>query len=293
MEAADLHYAAPAPALAPAKALAPVEYLLHLADNAVVLGQRNAEWNGHAPILEEDIAMANNSLDLIGQARMLYQYAAERLNADVRGQRGAAWPAGPVTEDTLAYFRDVPDFRNYSLLELPHRLALVPAAGGERDWGVTIVRNYLYSALMVMVWERLAQSTDAHLAAIAAKSLKEVRYHLRHSGDWLVRLGDGTAESHARAQAALDYLLPFTEEFWIANALEASVAEAATGVQPCSLRDDWDALVDAAIAEATLKRPPAWDGYVTQGKSGVHTEHLGYLLAEMQSLARAHPGAVW
>jgi ring-1,2-phenylacetyl-CoA epoxidase subunit PaaC len=144
-----------------------------------------------------------------------------------------------------------------------------------------------------MVWERLAQSTDAHPAAIAAKSLKEVRYHLRHSGDWLVRLGDGTAESHARAQAALDYLLPFTEEFWIANALEASVAEAATGVQPCSLRDDWDALVDAAIAEATLKRPPAWDGYVTQGKSGVHTEHLGYLLAEMQSLARAHPGAVW
>ena len=295
MQATALHHAAPAPApaLAPAKTVAPVDYLLHLADNAVVLGQRNAEWNGHAPILEEDIAMANNSLDLIGQARLLYQYAADRLNADVRGQRGAAWPAGPVTEDTLAYFRDVPDFRNYALLELPHRLALVPAAGGERDWGVTIVRNFLYSALMVLVWERLQQSIDAHLAAIAAKSIKEVRYHLRHARDWLVRLGDGTAESHARVQAALDYLLPFTEEFWAPSALESAVAGNATGVPAASLRAEWQALVDDAIAEATLKPPPAWDGYVTQGKTGVHTEHLGYLLAEMQSLARAHPGAVW
>ena len=272
---------------------ATTEYLLHLADNAVVLGQRNAEWNGHAPILEEDLAMANNSLDLIGQARMLYQYAAERLNADVRAPRNAAWPAGPVTEDTLAYFRDVPEFRNYTLLELPHRLALVPAAGGERDWGVTTVRNFLYSALMVLVWERLSQSTDAHLAAIAAKSLKEVRYHLRHARDWLVRLGDGTDESHRRVQAALDYLLPFTDEFWSASAVESAVAADASGVQVAELRDEWNAIVDEAIAEATLKRPAAVDGYVTQGKSGVHSEHLGYLLAEMQSLARAHPGAVW
>ena len=272
---------------------APVDYLLHLADNAVVLGQRNAEWCGHAPILEEDMAMANNSLDLIGQARMLYQYAAERLNADVRAPRNTAWPAGPVTEDTLAYFRDVPEFRNYTLLELPHRLALVPAAGGERDWGVTIVRNFLYSALMVLVWERLSQSTDAHLPAIAAKSLKEVRYHLRHAHDWLVRLGDGTDESHRRVQAALDYLLPFTDEFWSASAVESAVAADASGVQVAELRDEWNAIVDEAIAEATLKRPAAVDGYVTQGKSGVHSEHLGYLLAEMQSLARAHPGAVW
>ena len=275
---------------------APVPYLLHLADNALVLGQRNAEWCGHAPILEEDLAMANNRLALIGQARLLYQHAAERLNTPgptSSRPRGAAWPAGPVTEDTLAYFRDVPDFRNYALLELPHRLALVPAAGGERDWGVTIVRNFLYSALMVLVWERLQQSADAHLAAIAAKSIKEVRYHLRHARDWLVRLGDGTAESHARVQAALDYLLPFTEEFWAPSALESAVAGNATGVPAASLRAEWQALVDDAIAEATLKPPPAWDGYVTQGKTGVHTEHLGYLLAEMQSLARAHPGAVW
>ena len=272
---------------------APVDYLLHLADNAVVLGQRNAEWCGHAPILEEDMAMANNSLDLIGQSRLLYQYAAERLNNDVRAPRGAAWPAGPITEDTLAYFRDVPEYRNYTLLELPHRPGLVPAAGGERDWGTTIVRNFLYSALMVLVWERLAQSTDAQLAAIAAKSLKEVRYHLNHSRDWLVRLGDGTDESHARAQAALDYLMPFTDEFWADSALEAAVAANASGVQVISLRDEWNAIVDEAITEGTLKRPPEWDGYITQGKSGVHSEHLGYLLAEMQSLARAHPGAVW
>ena len=287
-------------ALAPArqapaatKTQAPIAYLLHLADNAVVLGQRNAEWCGHAPILEEDLAMANNSLDLIGQARLLYQYAAERMAGDVRAPRGAAWPAGPITEDTLAYFRGDADFRNYVLLELPHTAGLVPAAGGERDWAVSLVRNFFYSALMVGVWERLQHSADAHLAAIAAKSLKEVRYHLRHSRDWLVRLGDGTDESHRRAQAALDYLLPFTEEFWAPSALESAVAGNATGVPAASLRAEWQALVDDAIAEATLKRPPAWDGYVTQGKTGVHTEHLGYLLAEMQSLARAHPGAVW
>ena len=272
---------------------APAAYLLHLADNALILGQRNAEWCGHAPILEEDMAMANNSLDLIGQARLLYQHAAERLAGDVRAPRGASWPAGAITEDTLAYFRDVPDFRNYTLLELPHSPPLVPAGVGDRDWSVTIARNFLYSALMVLVWERLQQSADSQLAAIAAKSLKEVRYHLRHARDWLVRLGDGTAESHARVQAALDYLLPFTEEFWAPSALESAVAGNATGVPAASLRAEWQALVDDAIAEATLKPPPAWDGYVTQGKTGVHTEHLGYLLAEMQSLARAHPGAVW
>ena len=180
---------------------APIDYLLHLADNALVLGQRNAEWCGHAPILEEDMAMANNSLDLIGQARLLYQYAAERLAGDVRAPRGAHWPAGPLTEDTLAYFRDVPEFRNYTLLELPHSPPLVPTGVGDRDWGVTIVRNFLYSALMVLVWERLQRSADPQLAAIAAKSLKEVRYHLRHARDWLVRLGDGTDASQCRAQA--------------------------------------------------------------------------------------------
>ena len=287
-------------ALAPArtapaatKKQAPIDYLLHLADNAVVLGQRNAEWCGHAPVLEEDLAMANNSLDLIGQARLLYQYAAERLNGDVRAPRGATWPAGAITEDTLAYFRGDSDFRNYVLLELPHHTGLVPAAGGARDWSVSIVRNFLYSALMVQVLERLQQSTDEHLAAIAAKSLKEVRYHLRHSRDWLLRLGDGTEESQRRAQAALDYLLPFTEEFWTASALESEANASGSGVDVPSLRAAWHQMVDEAIAEATLKRPADVKRYVPEGKRGVHSEYLSYLLGEMQSLARAHPGATW
>ena len=211
-------------ATATTTAAAPLDYLLHLADNALILGQRNAEWCGHGPILEEDLALANNSLDLIGQARLLYQYAAQ-----IRGD-GA-------TEDALAYFRDVPDFRNYTLLELPHNAPLAATAAGDRDYATTIVRNFLYSALMVLLWERLQGSPDAHLAAIAAKSLKEVRYHLRHSRDW-------------------------------------------------------NTLVDSALAEATLKRPSD-QGYVTQGKHGEHSEHLGFVLAEMQSLARAHPQATW
>ena len=270
---------------------ASVDYLLHLADNALVLGQRNAEWCGHAPILEEDLAMANQALDLIGQARLLYQLAAARLNAEGATRRPAAWPAGPVTEDTLAYFRDDRAFRNYTLQELPHNPGLVPAAGGERDWGITVVRNFLYAALMELVWEQLAQSPDVDLAAIAAKSLKEVRYHVRHARDWVLRLGDGTDESHRRVQAAVDYLLPFTAEFWAASAVDAHAALA--GVDVPALRAEWNRRVDAALQEATLTRPPAVDGWVPQGKQGVHSEHLGYLLAEMQSLARAHPGAVW
>ena len=270
---------------------APTDYLLHLADNAVVLGQRNAEWCGHAPILEEDLAMANQALDLIGQARLLYQLAATRLNAEGRTQRPSAWPAGAVTEDTLAYFRDDRDFRNYTLQELPHHTGLVPASGGERDWAITIVRNFFYATLMEGVWEQLAQSPDADLAAVAAKSLKEVRYHVRHARDWLVRLGDGTAESHRRAQAAVDYLLPFTAEFWADSDVESQAAQAGSAVP--ALRAEWDRRVDAALHEATLTRPPAVDGYVPQGKQGVHSEHLSYLLGEMQSLARAHPGAVW
>ncbi len=258
---------------------APLDYLLHLADNALILGQRNAEWCGHGPILEEDLALANNSLDLIGQARLLYQHAA-RLKGD-----GA-------TEDSLAYFRDVPDFRNFTLLELPHSPPLAATASGDRDYATTIVRNFLYSALMVLLWERLQDSADPQLAAIAAKSLKEVRYHLRHSRDWLVRFGDGTDESHARAQAALDHLMPYTQEFWTESAAEISAADTAAGVRASEIRADWNTLVDSALTEATLKRPSS-QGYVSQGKHGVHSEHLGFVLAEMQSLARAHPQATW
>lgn len=258
---------------------ATANYLLHLADNAVVLGQRNAEWCGHGPVIEEDIALANVSLDLIGQARLLYQQAAKELGGD-------------ATEDKLAYFRDVPDFRNYTLLELPHHSALVGYAKTDMDYGTTIVRNFLYSALMVLVWEALQQSQDEQLAAIAAKSLKEVRYHLRHSRDWLVRLGDGTDESHARVQAALDHLMPYTQEFWTPSSLEAAAVAAGVGVDVATLKAQWDAIVDDALAEATLKRSST-EGYVTQGKNGLHSEHLGFLLSEMQGLARAHPNASW
>ena len=255
------------------------DYLLHLADNALVLGQRNAEWCGHGPVLEEDIALANVSLDLIGQARLLYQLAAGRLGGD-------------ATEDTLAYFRDTHEFRNYTLLELPHHGPLSGYAKASLDYATTIVRNFLYSALMALLWEALEKSADGDLAAIAAKSLKEVRYHLRHSRDWLVRLGDGTGESHARTQAALDHLLPYTQEFWAGSPAETAAIAAGIGVDANALKSDWDAIVDAALDEATLQRQPL-GGYVPEGKQGIHSEHLGYLLAEMQSLARAHPNGVW
>jgi ring-1,2-phenylacetyl-CoA epoxidase subunit PaaC len=258
---------------------APVDYLLHLADNALILGQRNAEWCGHGPILEEDIALSNNSLDLIGQARMLYQRAAE-----LQG--------GTATEDTLAYFRDVPDFKNYTLCELPHMPLMAATSAGERDFATTIVRNFLYSSLMVLAWDQLQTSKDTQLAAIAAKSLKEVRYHLRHSRDWLVRLGDGTDASHAKAQAALNQLLPYCQEFWTASPQETEAQANGTGIDMAALQADWNQIVDAALQEATLQRP-ADGGFVPTGKQGLHSEHLGFVLAEMQSLARAHPQATW
>lgn len=238
-----------------------LDELLHLADNALVLGQRNAEWCGNGPVLEEDIALANMSLDLIGQARLLYQHAAT-----VAGD-GA-------TEDSLAYFRDADDFRNFTLLELPHA-----SSSSERDYAVTIVRNFLYSAFMLLQWDALQASSDAQLAGIAGKSLKEVRYHLRHSRDWLIRLGDGTTESHQRTQAALNQLLPYTAEFWDAES--------------AALRVRWDALVDDALEEASLSRPPVHQATLLHGRNGQHSEHLAPLLTEMQSLARAHPQALW
>ena len=258
---------------------APADYLLQLADNALVLGQRNAEWCGHGPILEEDIALANISLDLIGQSRLLYQHAAAILG------RGA-------TEDTLAYFRDPQQFRNYTLLELPHHGPLAGTATADRDYATTIGRNFLYSTLMVLLWERLQSSRDEQLAAIAAKSLKETRYHLHHAQDWLVKLGDGTDESQRRMQAALDHLLPYTQEFWIASPQEQAAAADATGVDAAELREAWERQVDEAILEATLRKPEA-SGHVPGGKIGQHSEHLSYMLGEMQGLARQHPGAVW
>ena len=250
------------------------EFVLHLADNALILGQRNSEWCGHGPILEEDLALANNSLDLIGQARLLYQHVAQ-LRKD------------GSTEDTLAYFRDQQDFLNFTLLELPHTTALAPSARAERDYAVTITRNFLFSAYMLQVWEQLQHHADAQLAAIAAKSLKEVRYHFQHAADWLVRFGDGTAESHTRAQAAVHFLMPYTQEFWS----EWPVAQSVVG-DVNALRTAWHDLVHQVLTEAGLQLPEE-AAYITQGHLGVHSEHMSYLLDEMQSLARQHPGATW
>lgn len=258
---------------------APTDYLLQLADTALVLAQRNAEWCGHGPVLEEDLAMANISLDLIGQARYLYQYAAAGLGGD-------------ASEDRLAYFRDANEYRCLTLVELPNHGPRSGGAACAPDYATTIVRNFLHAALMALLWAELQHSSDTQLAAIAARSVKEARYHLRHCGDWLLRFGDGTAESHARAQAALDHLWPYTQEFWTPSPAELAACAHAGAPHPASLHAAWDNLVDAAIAAATLQRPPNC-GFLCRGKFGQHSEHLSYLLAEMQVVARAHPDAVW
>ncbi len=255
------------------------QYILHLADNALILGQRNAEWCGHGPVLEEDIAMANIGLDCVGQARMLYQHAATLVGGD-------------ATEDSLAYFRSAPEFRNYTLLELPHQTAFAPSAKVPRDYSVTITRNFLFSTLMNLVWPALQSSKDEQLAAIAAKSAKEVRYHLRHSTDWMLRLGDGTALSHDKMQAALDYLMPYTQEFFTSTEFEREAVQSGVGISVAGLKDEWQSRVATVVTEATLQMSPA-TGHLTRGKEGLHSEHLSYLLAEMQSLAREHPGAAW
>jgi len=255
------------------------EYILHLADTALILGQRNAEWCGHGPVLEEDLALANNALDLIGQARLLYQHVA-------------ACRADGTTEDSLAYFRHAHAFRNYTLVELPHSTGLAPTARGERDYAVTMTRNFLFSSLMVLLWDALQSSNDTHLAAIASKSLKEARYHVEHASDWLLRFGDGTEESHAKAQAAIDHLMPYTQEFWSASELVAVAHERMGVADMAALKPHWDTHVQAVVQDATLHLPLA-DGYVPEGKHGLHSEHLGFVLSEMQSLAREHPGAQW
>ena len=244
------------------------QYVLRLADTSLVLGQRLGEWVGHAPALEEDLALANIALDLIGQARLLLGYAGE---IEGRGR----------DEDALAFLRDAPEFRNASLAEQPNG-----------DFGQTIVRQCLIDAWQLELYEALSGSSDARLAEVAAKTVKETRYHLRFSTGWLVRLGDGTAESHARAQQALDALWRFTDELITPDALDEEMAAAGIGPSLTALRPRWEQRIAAVLEEATLKRPAA-SRYPWQGKRGVHTEHLGHMLGEMQHLARTFPGATW
>jgi len=244
------------------------EYLLRLADDRLVLGHRLSEWCGHAPILEEDIALANIALDLIGQASMLLKLAGE---VEGKGR----------TEDALAYFRDAIEFRNVQLVELPNG-----------DFAVTIVRQFLFDAWDVLVLERLMGASNKTLAGIAAKALKEAKYHLRHTAEWVRMLGDGTAESHARAQRALDDLWPYAAELFLADEIDAQAVASGSGVDAEALRDRWRQTVDRVLSEATLVVPK--DGFAPRGgRIGRHTEHLGRMLADMQSLARAHPGATW
>jgi len=244
------------------------EHLLRLGDDRLVLGHRLSEWCGHAPILEEDIALANIALDLIGQASLLLKLAGE---VEGKGR----------SEDALAYFRDAIEFRNAQLVELPNG-----------DFAMTIVRQFLFDAWDVLKLERLTAATNKTLAGIAAKALKEARYHLRHSAEWMRMLGDGTPESHRRAQRALDDLWPYTAELFITDDVDRQAAAAGSGVDVETLRDSWRESVTRVIVEATLAIPK--DGFAPRGgRTGRHTEHLGRMLADMQSLARAHPGASW
>jgi ring-1,2-phenylacetyl-CoA epoxidase subunit PaaC len=246
-----------------------INYILHLADNTLILSQRNSEWCGHGPVLEQDIAITNISLDLIGQARSLYQYAA-------------TLQGGNTTEDSLAYLRDERAFKNCLLTELPNG-----------DWGQTILRQFFFSTYQHLLYEQLLHSKDETLAAIAEKSLKEVTYHVRWSSEWVIRLGDGTEESHQRIAKALQELWSYTGEFFIPADYETATASEGIGVEVAALQQPWLNKVQEILQEATLPMPEAKVYMQTGGKTGVHTEHLGYILAEMQHLQRAYPGVEW
>jgi ring-1,2-phenylacetyl-CoA epoxidase subunit PaaC len=244
------------------------EYALRLGDDALVAAQRLSEWSAKAPEMEEDIALSNIALDQLGAARLLLSYAGELEGAG-------------RDEDALAYLRDDREFRNCLLVELPNP-----------DFGVTMAKLLLLSAYQRLLYDRLVVSTDHRLAAIAAKARKESAYHLDHSAQWTVRLGDGTEESHRRMQASVDEVWPYTHELFASDDLTARLAEQGVGPAPATLRGAWLAMVEPVLAEATLTRPA--DGWAPGGgRDGLHTEHLSYLLAEMQVLHRAHPGATW
>lgn len=250
------------------KQQAHIEYLQRLADNSLILGQRVAEWCGHSPVLEEDMALTNISLDLIGQARLLLQHVAK---LEGKGR----------TEDQLAFLRIEPEFRNLTICELPND-----------DFARTMLRNFLFSTFQIVLFEKLISSKDAELSAIATKSLKEARYHASHSGEWVIRLGDGTEVSHNKAQAALDYLWPYTNEFFAECPLDSLVKEAGIGPVWGELHAEWEAQVKAVLTEATLAMPSTTP-FKSYGKFGRHSEHMGHMLSEMQYLQRAYPGGEW
>ncbi len=245
-----------------------INYTIHLADNALILGHRNSEWCGHGPVLEQDIAISNISLDLIGQARNFYQYAA-------------LLKGGETTEDNLAYFRDSLGFKNILLVEQP-----------KGDWAVTILRQFFFSAFQHLLFERLEESKDGQIAAIATKSLKEIAYHLRWSSEWVIRLGDGTDESHDRIVKAMDTLWHYTDELFIPAEYELQLVNEKIIPDVSVLKDTWLQKVKDVFDEATLSIPASSKAY-KGGKEGKHTSHLDDILKELQSVARAHPTASW
>jgi len=245
-----------------------VLYVLRRADDALILGHRLSEWCGHAPAMEEDMALANMGLDLIGQARELYSYAAK---VEAKGN----------DEDKFAYLRDVRQYRNLLLVEQPNG-----------DFARTMTRQFFYAVFADLYWRAMMMSRDTTLAAIAAKAEKEFAYHVRHSSEWMIRLGDGTDESHRRAQTAVDDLWAFTGEMFAVDDAERGLIDAGIAVDPASLRPRWLKTISTVLGEATLTMPQN-DWMQKGGRTGHHTEHLGHLLSELQSLQRTFPGAGW
>jgi ring-1,2-phenylacetyl-CoA epoxidase subunit PaaC len=257
-------------------AAAAVRYLLRIGDTCLIHAQRLAEWTGHAPVLEEDIALTNMALDLVGQARGVYTLAGQH---DGQG----------LDEDHLAFLRDERDYLNPTLVELPNNGR---GPGRPGDFALTVLRNLMVSSWLLALWQRLQASSDTELAGIAAKAVKEARYHQTHAADWTIRLGDGTADSHQRCQMALALLWPYTAELFDDDATDAAAVASGLGPAPSSLQADWQAQIASVLAEATLTRP-ADTSFRSTGRHGVHSEHMGFLLAEMQHLQRAYPGGVW
>ena len=279
-----------------------------MADDALILGHRNSEWTGHGPILEQDIALSNIALDLVGQARNFYQLAAQRLNAGAFNEGNSlknnqadyhrkisdheriisghdrTISGEAVTEDRLAYLRDTHEFRNHLLVELPNG-----------DWAKTILRQFCFSHYQFILFNGLEKGADRDIAAIAEKSIKETRYHLKWSGEWVLRLGDGTEESHQRMLRAMEDLNQFIPELFSPANYETELAGKGQAVSPEAMEGEWYQRVNDIFVEAGL---PVWqagkkDNLPVSGKNGIHTEHLGHLLAEMQFLQRTYPGSEW
>ncbi len=246
-----------------------LDYTLHLADNSLIMGHKLGEWAGHGPMLEQDIAISNIALDLIGQSRNFYQYAAQ-----IKGEGS--------TEDTLAYHRDVAEFKNIILAELPNG-----------DWAQTILKLFFFSSFQYYLYQKLIYSADKQLSAIAEKSLKEVTYHVRWSGEWVIRLGDGTEESKRRINTALKELWAYTAEMFLPADYESEAVKNKVGVDISSLKNEWENKVKQIFQEATIIPPLSGEVMRGLGKNGNHTEHLVAILKDMQHLQRTYPGCEW